>query len=88
MELSSQLVFMRLDQMTKGQLQNCVVQWLDVSLPVKAVSHHSPNEGAWHISYKRRLKRHGNKWGWPDPELFIDDAMWLDNVKRLSIILS
>jgi hypothetical protein len=87
MELSSQPAFMALYLMTEDQLQDYVVQWLDASLPVNSVLHHSPNEGTRHISYKRRLKKLGTKWGWPDLELFIDDAGWLDNVKRLPIFI-
>jgi hypothetical protein len=84
---SSQPAFIVLVCMTEDQHQDCVVQWLDASLPVNSVLHHSPDVGALHISYKRRSKKHGTKWGWPDPELFIDDAGWLDNVKRLPIII-
>ena len=73
--------------MTEDQLQDYVVQWLYASLPVNAVLHHSPNEGTRHITYKRRLKKLGTKWGWPDLEMFIDDAGWLDNVKRLPIFI-
>jgi hypothetical protein len=73
--------------MTEDQHHGYVARWLDVSLPVNAVLHHSPDGGAGHISFKRRSKKHGTKWGWSDPELFIDDAGWLDNVKRLPIII-
>tara|TARA_B100001142_G_scaffold107368_1_gene109218 strand:- start:1052 stop:1510 length:459 start_codon:yes stop_codon:yes gene_type:complete len=83
----SQPAFMALYLMTEDQLQDYVVQWLDASLPHNSVWHHSPNEGTRHISYQRRLKKLGTKWGWPDLELFIDDAGWLDNVKRLPIFI-
>ena len=87
MGLFSQPAFIALVCMTEDQLQDYVVQWLEASLPVNSVLHHSPNEGTRHISYKRRLKKLGTKWGWPDLELFIDDAGWLDNVKRLPIFI-
>jgi hypothetical protein len=46
--------------MTEDELQMHIVQWLDASLPMGSVVHHSPNEGKRHVAYKVRLK----SWAW------------------------
>ena len=49
--------------MTEDELQIYIVQWLDASLPMGSVVHHSPNEGKRHVAYKVRLKKAGHG-GW------------------------
>ena len=53
-----------------------IVQWLDASLPMGSVVHHSPNEGRRHVAYKVRLKKLGMAAGWPDLEIYVPDAGW------------
>jgi hypothetical protein len=55
--------------MTEDELQMHIVQWLDASLPMGSVVHHSPNEGRRHVAYKVRLKKLGMAAGWPDLRL-------------------
>ena len=73
--------------MTEDELQKYVVQWLDASLPMGSVYHHSPNEGIRNISYKMKLKALGTKWGWPDLELFVPDAGWQNIEAKGAIML-
>lgn len=56
---------------TEAELQQKVVAWLDVALPAGCVLHHSPNEGRRHISFKKKLRAMGTKYGWPDLEIFV-----------------
>jgi len=83
----SPTAFIRLASMTEDQLQEYVVQWLNASLPMGSVWHHSPNEGNRHINYKVRLKRLGTKWGWPDLELYICDHGWHDQAAKGPIMI-
>ena len=62
--------------MTEEQFQRLVVQWLEVALPNGSVFHHSPNEGLRHVSFQRKLKLAGTKFGWPDLELFVPEEAW------------
>jgi hypothetical protein len=64
--------------MTEDELQMHIVQWLDASLPMGSVVHHSPNEGRRHVAYKVRLKKLGMAAGWPDLEIFVPDTGWND----------
>ena len=73
--------------MTEDQFQNYVVQWLDASLPMGSVYHHSPKEGKRHIAYKMRLKAAGTKWGWPDLEVFVCDQGWHDPAAKGPIMI-
>ena len=83
----SPTAFIRLASMTEDQLQEYVVQWLNASLPMGSVWHHSPNEGNRHINYKVRLKKLGTKWGWPDLELYICDHGWHDKAAKGPIMI-
>jgi hypothetical protein len=64
--------------MTEDELQMHIVHWLDASLPMGSVVHHSPNEGRRHVAYKVRLKKLGMAAGWPDLEIFVPDTGWND----------
>ena len=73
--------------MTEDELQSHVVQWLDASLPMGSVVHHSPNEGRRHVVYKVRLKKLGMAAGWPDLEIFVPDTGWNDLADKGPIMI-
>lgn len=62
--------------MKEDELQELIVDWLNHSLPMGSVFHHSPNEGKRHVAYKLKLKRQGTRFGWPDLEIFVPDTGW------------
>ena len=64
-----------------------IVQWLDASLPIGSVVHHSPNEGRRHVAYKVRLKKLGMAAGWPDLEIFVPDTGWNDPAEKGPIMI-
>lgn len=57
--------------MTEAKLQQLIIRWLEAALPNGSIWHHSPNEGARHIAFKRKLRLLGTQWGWPDLEIFV-----------------
>ena len=73
--------------MTEDELQTYVVHWMQVSLPLGSVWHHSPNEGNRHVSYKLRLKKLGMAAGWPDLEIFVPENGWHDPADQGPIMI-
>ena len=73
--------------MAEDELQIYIVQWLDASLPVGSVVHHSPNEGKRHVAYKVRLKKLGMAAGWPDLEIYVPDTGWNDLADKGPIMI-
>jgi hypothetical protein len=73
--------------MTEDELQMHIVHWLDASLPMGSVVHHSPNEGRRHVAYKVRLKKLGMAAGWPDLEIFVPDTGWNDLAAKGPIMI-
>ena len=73
--------------MTEDELQEYVVHWLQVALPLGSVWHHSPNEGKRHVSYKLRLKKLGMAAGWPDLEIFVPETGWRDPADKGPIMI-
>jgi hypothetical protein len=58
--------------MTEDELQMHIVQWLDASLPMGSVVHHSPNEGRRHVAYK---------------EIYVPDTGWNDLAAKGPIMI-
>ena len=64
-----------------------IVAWLDAALPPGAVLHHSPNEGKRHVSYQKKLRLLGTKWGWPDLEVFVPLTYWRAETQPAGLFL-
>ena len=68
-------------------LQKLVVAWLFAAMPKGSLLHHSPNEGLHKVQYRAKLTRMGMCAGWPDLQLVVPFAHYIDGQRQVDIYI-
>ena len=68
-------------------LQKAVVKMLPFIMPPGSLWHHSPNEGRHNVQYRSKQKAMGMCAGWPDLQLVVPFAHYLDGQRQVDIYI-